>query len=94
MDREVWAFRFLVSGVVQGVGFRWSASDRAKALGLTGWVRNAADGRVELVAEGGPEDLGRFASWLREGPPGSRVESVESEAIPPSGAFRSFRIEH
>lgn len=93
MDRELRALRALVSGVVQGVGFRWSARDKAASLGLSGWVRNTEDGRVELVAEGGAEELERFSGWLREGPPGARVERVETEAIRPSGAFRSFRIE-
>jgi acylphosphatase len=94
MDRGARAFHALVSGAVQGVGFRWSARDEAASLGLFGWVRNTEDGRVEVVAEGRPESLERFSRWLREGPPGARVEMVESEGIEPSGAFRSFRIEH
>jgi acylphosphatase len=88
------AFRALVSGLVQGVGFRWSASDRANSLGLSGWVRNLADGRVEVLAEGRPEDLEAFARWLRRGPPGSRVDRVDSESVPPAGTYRGFRIEH
>jgi acylphosphatase len=94
MAREAQAFHAFVSGVVQGVGFRWSAFDKANSLGLSGWVRNTSDGRVELAAEGRPEALEEFTRWLRAGPPGSRVDRVDSEAIPPTGTYRSFRIAH
>lgn len=94
MAPESEALHALISGVVQGVGFRWSASDKAHALGLSGWVRNGPDGRVELVAEGKPEALEEFTRWLRAGPPGSRVDRVDVKAIAPTGTYRSFRIEH
>ena len=61
---------------------------------LSGWVRNTEDGRVELVAEGRPEDLDAFRRWLAEGPPGARVEKVEARPVPATGLFRSFRISH
>lgn len=94
MGRERAAIRALVRGIVQGVGFRWSASEKAASLGLSGWVRNRADGSVELVAEGDPGDLDEFLRWLAEGPPGARVEGVEASAVPATGLFPSFRIEH
>ena len=84
--------RFLVSGVVQGVGFRWFAARHARALGLTGWARNLPDGRVEIVAAGADADvLGRLEARLRDGPAHARVEAVEREdeimaAVPP-GSF-------
>jgi acylphosphatase len=71
------AYRFLVSGAVQGVGYRYFALRRAQALGVSGFVRNVDDGCVEVVAEGTPSQLEEFESCLREGPRLSSVESVE-----------------
>jgi acylphosphatase len=67
-----------VSGQVQGVGFRWFVVREARGLGVTGWVANAADGSVRLEAQGDREAVGRLLELLREGPPGSRVQRVES----------------
>jgi acylphosphatase len=69
----------VVSGRVQGVGFRASAQQGAQRLGLAGWVRNLADGRVELEAEGPPEILDQLLAWLRKGPSLGRVDSVEAD---------------
>jgi acylphosphatase len=69
---------YRVVGRVQGVGFRWSASRVARGLGLRGSIRNAADGSVEVSAEGSKENLERFARWLAEGPRGAAVEKVET----------------
>lgn len=66
-----------VSGRVQGVWYRGSARDEARRLGLSGWIRNRADGTVESVACGSPEALGEFKAWLHQGPSGARVDSVE-----------------
>jgi acylphosphatase len=84
--------RFLVSGLVQGVGFRWYVARHARALGLAGFARNLADGRVEVVAAG-PDAarLDRLESLLRTGPAHSQVEGVQREdgitaALPP-GSF-------
>lgn len=66
-----------VFGRVQGVWYRGSARDQAQRLGLSGWVRNCADGSVEIVACGSPEALEKFKSWLHEGPSAARVERVE-----------------
>jgi len=79
--------RYRVSGRVQGVFFRASAREQARALGLSGWVRNLADGSVEAVASGTPEALAAFANWLAEGPPRARVSAVSSEVCSePTGA--------
>ena len=67
-----------VTGRVQGVGFRWFARDRATALGLSGWVRNRADGSLEILAEGPAEALEAFEAALRLGPPGAAVGSVQA----------------
>jgi acylphosphatase len=87
------AFRFWVSGRVQGVGFRWAAVQAADELGLTGRARNLADGRVEIAAVGEPQRLDAFRAWLRRGPPGARVAGVEEEEISPVPAWDGFVIE-
>jgi acylphosphatase len=87
------AVRAVISGRVQGVGFRYYARERAGGLGLSGWVRNRDDGNVELEAEGNPESIEAFSRWLSKGPPSARVESVELEEIPARGLYRGFVIE-
>lgn len=66
-----------VSGRVQGVGFRYSTVFTATELGLAGWVMNQRDGTVKAYAQGHPHVVDRFVDFLREGPPPSRVDSVE-----------------
>jgi acylphosphatase len=73
---------FYVSGRVQGVAFRMSAYAEAQRLGVTGWVRNLADGRVEALACGTPASLEAFEAWLRRGPAHARVEGVTREERP------------
>jgi acylphosphatase len=68
---------FLVSGRVQGVWFRVAAKQQADQFGLTGWVRNLRDGRVEGMARGTEEALAEFHQWLRRGPEHARVLGVE-----------------
>ena len=85
------AERALVRGRVQGVGFRYHAAQRARGLGLVGWVRNVPDGRVELVVQGAPEALEAFAAWLARGPAHARVEGVERLPEEP-GPYTGFEI--
>jgi acylphosphatase len=66
-----------VSGRVQGVGFRWTCSAEARRLGLRGFVRNLANGDVEVFAEGSAAKLESLLQWLHHGPPGAWVESVQ-----------------
>ena len=73
--------RYLVLGAVQGVGFRWFVLKRAHALGLRGFVRNLADGRVEVVASGPAETLHSLERLLLEGPEGADVTGVEKSEI-------------
>ena len=75
------ARRYLVSGRVQGVGFRWWVRSRAMDLGLGGWVRNLPDGRVEIVAGGEDGALTTLEDDLQHGPRFARVESVEKIEI-------------
>jgi acylphosphatase len=84
--------RFLVSGRVQGVGFRYFARRVAGRLGLVGWVRNLPDGGVEAVAEGSPEDLARFLSELRIGPTLADVTKVRASPTDSSEALAGFEI--
>ncbi len=86
------ACHVLFRGAVQGVGFRWRACELARALGVAGWVRNLADGRVELLAEGDAESLERLLDVLA-GPAGpGRVTGLDVRRCPPSG-IASFEIE-
>lgn len=71
---------YRVSGHVQGVFFRASTREKARALGLTGWVRNLPDGGVEAVACGESAQLERLEQWLRRGPELAKVDSVEVTA--------------
>jgi acylphosphatase len=88
----VTAVRYLVRGRVQGVGFRWFASSAAARLGLRGWVRNLADGSVEVVAAGAPDALASLERSLRNGPPAGRVSEVEvAPATAPSEAGFEIR---
>lgn len=86
-------FYALVRGRVQGVGFRYSCYHEARRLGLSGWVRNKADGTVEVWAEGSRKKLGLFLRWLRQGPPGARVDQLQHDMRSPTGKYRDFRIE-
>ncbi|HYU80410.1 MAG TPA: acylphosphatase [Vicinamibacterales bacterium] len=86
------ARRFLVSGRVQGVGFRYFTQDIAEREGVSGRVRNLPDGRVEVVAEGDEETLGRFEAALRRGPSHARVDDVEVESIAPTGRHAGFLV--
>jgi acylphosphatase len=86
------ARRFIVSGRVQGVGFRYFALDAARREGLHGFVANQDDGTVEAVAEGESESLERFERALRRGPSKSRVEHVLVDEIEPSQGNSGFNI--
>ena len=72
---------FIVRGIVQGVGFRYHASKKAHVLGLVGWVRNKANGDVELIACGSECQLDDFHAWLQHGPAPARVDSVMVSAV-------------
>ncbi|MGB6552283.1 MAG: acylphosphatase [Candidatus Binataceae bacterium] len=84
--------RLIVSGRVQGVGFRWAALDEAQRLGLAGWVRNRSGGGVEIVAEGDKDGLEKLALWARQGPRFASVSSVEQEWLEWSGELAGFEI--
>ena len=80
------AYRYVVSGRVQGVGYRYFVLRQADVLGVSGFARNRADGAVEVVAEGTEAVLADFESRLREGPAFAEVANVEREAIAERGS--------
>jgi acylphosphatase len=84
--------RYVVSGRVTGVGFRYFTRDAALREGLHGWVRNLPGGGVEIVAEGEREALDRFERLVWQGPPAARVEQVDVTDVGPSGRAVGFEV--
>lgn len=82
----------MVGGVVQGVFFRDGCAREARGQGVTGWVRNRADGRVEAWFQGDPQAVEKLVRWCRQGPPRARVDSVEVTEERPT-AIEGFRIQ-
>jgi acylphosphatase len=87
------ARRFVVRGRVQGVGFRWFVEREAHVLDIAGWVRNNADGSVEVLAMGSRDQLLGLRSRLRAGPRAARVDDVEEVDTKPVAGLTTFRIE-
>jgi acylphosphatase len=85
--------RYIVTGRVQGVGFRWFVEHAAVQFGLAGWVRNRADGSVEVMASGTRQELHDLYTELLKGPRASRVDKVEMEDAAPDTKLKKFRIE-
>lgn len=81
----------LVSGLVQGVGYRLTTQTIARQNGLTGWVRNLPDGRVEAVFEGTQSQVTQMLEWCRQGPPAARVDDVTVEYHAPQG-LQAFQV--
>ena len=86
------ARRYLVSGRVQGVGFRYFTHVAAMRAGVGGWVRNNPDGTVEIAAAGEPDALQRLEEAIRQGPPGARVDQVATSDDPAAAADAQFAI--
>jgi acylphosphatase len=84
--------RLLISGRVQGVGYRFSFAEAATALGLTGWVRNLYDGSVEACVHGDAAAIDNIVTWAKRGPPAACVSAVtvlpSDEPAPADGKFR------
>jgi len=85
--------RYIVTGRVQGVGFRWFVEREANALGLGGWVRNTDSGAVEVLATGTADQLARLRRALQQGPRAARVDEVQEFEEEPEANETSFRIE-
>jgi acylphosphatase len=86
------ARRYIISGRVQGVGFRYFIEAAAAREGIHGWVRNLRDGRVEASAEGDVEAIDRFEGKLHQGPPGARVDRVDIEDTVPANRDAGFTV--
>ncbi len=90
--REMARVHVLITGMVQGVFFRAHTRDEARARGLTGWVRNLPDGRVEAVFEGERQILDGMLTWCHKGPPYAYVQEVKVNWQPYQGDFKDFRV--
>jgi len=86
------ARRYVIAGRVQGVGFRWFTHDAARREGVHGWVRNLADGSVEVMAEGETTAVDRLEAAVRRGPASAHVERVDIEEHAPAGRVTGFEI--
>jgi acylphosphatase len=84
--------RLLISGIVQGVGYRYSCRRQAQGLGLTGWVRNLPDGRVEAVLQGTREQIEAMIKWCYRGPEEARVSDIGVAYETPGDDFKDFGI--
>lgn len=84
--------KYIVHGRVQGVGFRYFTRKMAEAFDITGRVRNASDGSVEIVASGSAENHRSFKEQIEIGPGGSRVDKITLHELPPE-RFDAFRVE-
>ncbi|HYS06290.1 MAG TPA: acylphosphatase [Candidatus Dormibacteraeota bacterium] len=88
------ATRFLVSGIVQGVGYRFFTARAARSLGIHGYVRNLPDGRVEVVAAGTEDALREFQEVLRRGPAGALVDNAAASESALDNEMDGFEIRH
>jgi acylphosphatase len=89
---ELSACKYLISGEVQGVGFRYFARRKAAELQLAGWVRNLPDGCVEAYAIGTAASLDTFEKALRQGPPAGEVRDMQTESAPVDVRIEGFQI--
>ncbi|MCI0475766.1 MAG: acylphosphatase [Anaerolineales bacterium] len=92
VDSSVTRVHAIVTGIVQGVNFRWFTQRRAADLGLVGYVRNRSDGSVEFVAEGARVALEQLLDAVRVGPASAAVENVDAQWSAPTGEYHRFEI--
>jgi acylphosphatase len=83
-----------ISGRVQGVGFRYFAQQKAKEMGITGWVRNSVDGSVLIVAQGIEAEIKTFIDYLYLGPTRSRVDKISTCVMQITTVFDSFSVKY
>ena len=86
--------RALITGRVQGVWYRQSTLEQARALGLAGWVRNTPAGEVEALFEGEADAVEAMVQWCHSGPPMAKVGDVATERFSPQGLLPPFKIRH
>lgn len=85
-------YHLYIEGIVQGVGFRWYAQRIGRKNGVTGWVRNLSDGRVEIVVEGDDKKVDDFISEIKEGYLGRNISNIEKTEEEYKGEYKSFEI--
>ena len=83
-----------ISGRVQGVFYRASTYEKARELGLQGWVRNLPDGRVELFCQGPEDQVDRLLEWCKVGPPAARVDNIDATTHSPIDEYTSFEVRY
>jgi acylphosphatase len=81
-----------IKGTVQGVYYRYNTLKKAEEYHLTGWVRNKADGSVEMVCEGTEENINKIVRWCKKGPEGAHIREVETDWEQYTGEFNVFEI--
>ena len=94
MAENLTRFHIFVSGLVQGVFYRQSTKEKAEELGLTGWVRNLPDGRVEIVAEGEEKKIKELIDWAKKGPISAEVRDLEADFEEYKNQFSEFKIRY
>ena len=82
----------MISGRVQGVFYRMETKSAADRIGVSGWVRNKRDGRVEAIVEGEKQQVEKLILWCKKGPPAARVHDVDVTWKPYKGEFASFEV--
>jgi len=91
---EIARLHIVIEGIVQGVFYRASTIEESSKLGLTGWVKNCSDGRVEAVFEGEIDKIEQIVEWCKKGPPGAVVSNVETVLERATGEYDSFTIKY
>ena len=91
---EITRLHIVIEGIVQGVFYRASTIEESSKLGLTGWVMNCSDGRVEAVFEGEIDKIEQIIEWCKKGPPGAVVSNVETVLERATGEYDSFTIKY
>jgi len=88
-NRQVY---IIISGRVQGVGFRYFAHHKAEEFNIVGWVKNTPDGKVEIEASGEPQNLNTFVNWIKIGPARAIIKTFSVSDISPERSFTRFTI--
>jgi acylphosphatase len=91
---EIARLHIVIEGIVQGVFYRASTIEESGKLGLTGWVKNCSDGRVEAVFEGDIDKIEQIVEWCKKGPPGAEVSNIETVWERATGEYDSFTIKY
>ena len=87
-------YEIVITGRVQGVGFRYFVEKRASELNITGWVKNKSDGSVMVMAQGDEQDIDTFFDYLRIGPALARVSGISKNRMPVLEKFSNFRVKY